>query len=115
MPSSPTRILFPLLLIGGAVAAAQPSGAPGAPPPKQGPAGADDPERDRRGPPPGPRATSHLPDMSPVDLPAMVPLADQHVTASGNFELWAARIAARRRASAPGAPPVDAATTSASH
>ena len=107
MRLSPARILASASLVAfAALAGAQPppGDGPGAPPPpKQGPpgAGAGDGDGERRPPRRGVRGDA-MPDMSPVEPPDMVPPADQPVTGSGNTDLWAERLAARRAAAARG-------------
>ena len=105
MRLSPVRILISASLVAfAAFAGAQPppppGGGPGAPPPpKQGPPGAGDGDGERRPPRRGLRGDA-MPDMSPVEPPEMVPPAEQPVTGSGNADLWAERLAARRAAAA---------------
>jgi hypothetical protein len=68
------------------------------PPPKSGPPGAGKNDGDRARPARRAPGSGALPDMTPVEPPDMVEPAEEPVTGSGNYDLWADRIAARRAA-----------------
>ena len=98
MRLSPHRPLTLVALVAAAaLAVAQPP-----PPPPNG--GANPPPLKQNQPPPGdgdrrnrPRAAAgQLPMMDGIDMPEIVPVTEEPVTASGDIDLWRARIAARR-------------------
>ena len=92
-------IAFGALLAAAALAGAQgppppPNGGANQPPPKQNPPPAN--EGNRRNPNRPRAAATPLPMMNGAEMPEMAPATEEPVTASGNVDLWRARIAERR-------------------
>jgi hypothetical protein len=88
-------LILAALLAGAVLAAAQPPPpSPNGPPPaKQSqPPPAEGPDRRTRPRP----AVGQLPMMDGVDMPEVAQTTEEPVTASGNVDLWRARIAERR-------------------
>lgn len=103
MPPFLRALLLPVLVAGTGLAAAQPptppGGGPGSgslPPLKQKQIGDEERDGDRQGQPRPRRAGAPLPSMNGLDMSAMEPPTEEPVTASGNIDLWRARLAERR-------------------
>jgi hypothetical protein len=92
-PLSHRPLILAALLAGAAQAAAQPPPPNGPPQPKQSQSPpADGPDRRARPRP----AVGQLPIMDGVEMPEVTQAIEEAVTASGNVDLWRARIAERR-------------------
>lgn len=102
MPPFLRALILSVLVAGAGFALAQPppppppSGGGSLPPLKQKQLADEERDGDRDGPPRPRRAGAPLPMMNGVEMPEMEAATEEPVTASGNIDLWRARIAERR-------------------